>query len=143
MVFLKKKKNIVFGFFKKIKKINKYLTLALSSVFLIFLYKNTIQFKKFFYFFIKYNSYKKHKALINFIFFLFNRIHGHFFFKKKNSFLIQLKGRVSSKGSSKKRKVSLTKGSFYKNFKKCFFIDHKPSSGKQGCVNLKLILKIN
>jgi hypothetical protein len=143
-VFVSKKGNKFFDFFKKTNKFNKYNLIFCVSIFLLFFFKNTILLKKFYYLFIKYNSFKKHKFLLRSFFYFFKKF--FYFFKKKHidsAYLLKVKGRISSKGSAKKKKIQTTRGSFYlNNYKKVFF-DKKPSSNKQGCVNLSLVFKIN
>ncbi len=135
---------IFFNFFKKNKKNQKYnLTLFLCFLYL-FLYKNTILLKRFYYYYIKYNSFKKQKPIIMSFFYFLKKF--YFFFLKNKvvlSYLILFKGKIASKGSAKKKKIKKNQGSFYVcNLKKQFF-DYKPSSNKQGCVNFKLIFKLN
>lgn len=130
LLFLKKKKTKI-GLFLQI------------SIFFIFFYKNTIFLKRFFYFFIKYNSFKRHKNLISLFYFFLKNLFYAFNLGGGAASCVQFKGRISSRGSSKKKKITKTFGSFYDNRKKSLFLDQKPSSGKQGCVNLRLIFKLS
>lgn len=129
--------------FSVVNNKNKYTQTVNLSLLNLFLFGNSILFKKVYYFFIKYNSFSKQKK---FIFSIFGSLKMHFsYFKKKEkefSFIFSFKGKLGVKGSSKKKKLKYCRGSFFSKNKK-FFIDYKPSSSSQGCVNSKLVFKIN
>lgn len=145
----KKKANLSFfkiPFFKFNKRrrfFYKVKSLLFLSALNLFLNLNSIFIKKLYFFFIKYNSYTKQKRFAQTIFLTFKLIFKSLLKRNvRSAFSVKLKGKFSSKAGSKKKKINLTKGSFFNSYgKKCFF-DQKASSSKQGCVNFRLVFKI-